>query len=194
MSAADRRRWDARWRERAQEEPAAPEPFLVRETPALPRGRVLDVAAGPGRNSLWLAAQGFAVTAIDVSPVAMAQLARTASERGLTVETRTADLDDPAALADLDPFDALVVIRFRPTPAQWATLLRSLRPSGRLLLCSFGPEQHRRHGFPLAYCLDRAALEAELAPGLQLLRWESFGENGAFLEGSWWTKQAAGEA
>ncbi|MEK0085324.1 methyltransferase domain-containing protein [Benzoatithermus flavus] len=189
MSTLDRKRWDARWRERAATGPGAPEPFLVRHAGALPRGPLLDVAAGDGRNALWLAGRGLPVAAVDVSPTAIARLERAAAAQGLAVRTRAADLDAPDALEDLGTFASLVVIRFRPGPAQWRRLLAALRPGGRVLLCSFGPEQHRRHGFPLAFCLERAELEAGLGRELRLLFWESLAEDGAFLEGSLWEKR-----
>jgi tellurite methyltransferase len=189
VSAADLAKWQARWRERAGE-PSTPEPFLVRQAAALPSGRLLDVAAGDGRNALWLAARGFAVTAVDIAPAALARLAATAEARGLAVATRAADLDAPDALAGLEPFDDLVVVRFKPSPAQWPRLQAVLRPGGQLLLCSFGQEQHRRHGFPLAFCLEREELEAELTPGLRLLDWQTHEENGACLEGSLWERPA----
>ena len=107
-----------------------------------------------GRNSLWLGSQDFVVTAVDISSVAMAWLARTAAAHGLAVTTRTADLDTPDALAGLGSFDALAVIRFKLARAQWPTLLETLRPGGCLLLCSFGIEQHRRYGFPIELCLQ----------------------------------------
>jgi SAM-dependent methyltransferase len=189
VSEADRVKWDERWRDRAGDGTAGPEPFLVREVLRLPRGRVLDVASGDGRNTLWLAGQGFAVTAVDVSPVAIDRLGRAAPAQGLTVAARAADLDAPGALADFEPFDGLVVVRFKPSPAHWAALLDVLRPGGRVLLCSFGRGQHERHGFPLAFCLDRAELAAELELQLRLLDWRSFEEGGACLEGSTWEKQ-----
>jgi tellurite methyltransferase len=191
VSEADRAKWDERWRDRAGDGPAAPEPFLVREAPRLPRGRVLDVASGDGRNALWLAGQSFAVTAVDVSPVAIARLQEAAAARGLMVAARAADLDAPGALAGLGRFDGLVAVRFKPSPAQWTTLLDVLHPGGRVLLCSFGRGQHERHGFPLAFCLDRAELAAELEPRLRLLDWRSFEEGGACLEGSLWEKPPA---
>ena len=187
MSASDRARWEERWRQR-QGPPGAPEPFLVRSAASLPKGPVLVAAAGEGRNALWLAAQGRKVTAIDVAPTAIERLKRVAADRGLAVAARVADLDEPEALAGLGPFAALIVVRFRPSPAQWPALLESLRPGGRLLLCSFGLEQHRRQGFPRAFCLEREEITRELTPALQLLEWQSFAEDGALIEGSLWER------
>lgn len=189
MSEADRERWERRWRERAGAS-APPEPWLVANLDRLPRGPVLDVAAGDGRNALSLAERGFPVTAIDISPTALERLARRARERGLGVATRTADLDDPAALAGLGPFASLLVVRYKPSPEQWRHLLARLTPGGRLLLCSFGRERAAAGGFDPAYCLEEAELRATLEPTLACLAYERLGPASDWLEGSVWEKRA----
>jgi SAM-dependent methyltransferase len=50
---------------------AGPDPSVVEIASALSPGRALDVAAGSGRHALWLAARGWAVTAVDFSPVGL---------------------------------------------------------------------------------------------------------------------------
>ena len=100
MSHADLLRWEPRWQARSGP-PGAPESFLQREAANLPCGRVLDLAAGDGRNALWLAAQGFEVTAVDIAPAATARLLEHAAARGLAVTALTLDLDDPEALTGL---------------------------------------------------------------------------------------------
>lgn len=185
MTVDDLVRWEARWLER-QGEPGTPEPFLIREATHLPVGPVLDVAAGDGRNALWLAGQGLAVTALDIAPAAIARLQAAAAERQLAITTRVADLDAADALAGVGMFASLVVCRFKPSTGQWATLLAALQPGGRVLLCSFRRAQHERHGFPLDYCLERAELSHCLCPQLRLLRWHEFDEPTALLAGSWW--------
>lgn len=60
-----------------------PAQFLVDSLPALPKGRVLDVAAGSGHNALFLAEHGFAVHAIDRNPEELRMLQSAARERRL---------------------------------------------------------------------------------------------------------------
>lgn len=188
MSEADRERWEARWRERAAD-PGPPEPWLVANAHHLPRGPVLDVAAGIGRNALWLAGRGLPVTALDISPTALERLSLAALARKVDVPTRCADLDDPAALDGLGPFTGLVVIRYKPSPAQWARLIERLAPGSRVLLCSFGRERARAGGFDPAFCLEEAELRATLEPALACLVYERLGAASDWLEGSIWEKR-----
>ena len=83
-------------------EPAAP---LAAIRPRLPQGgRALSVADGEGRNSVWLAQQGFDVTAFDYSPNALAKSRRLAEARGVHVDLHQGDIltwDYDAAAAEL---------------------------------------------------------------------------------------------
>jgi len=187
MTAADRDRWQARWRQR-RHTCLEPEPFLVRHIRWLHAGTVLDVACGSGRNALFLARLGFATTGIDIAKIALVRLAACARAAGLPIATRCADLDAPEALEGLGPFDNLVVIRYSPTPAQWQRLLARLRPGGVLLLCSFAPEDHFRFGTRPEYCLWPEQLEPLLA-GTRVLVHERFVQDGRPLVG--WVRERA---
>ena len=81
MSGADRERWDERYRLGAYVEREHPSAWLVSCLSRAPSGRALDVACGAGRNALYLAERGYAVTGIDVSPVALARAAESAAAR-----------------------------------------------------------------------------------------------------------------
>jgi len=90
------RAWDKRYRsgDRAAEDlDAAPTPLLVEAAMKLVPGKALDLACGTGRNALWLAEQGWRVTAVDGSPVAIETLRSRASNRGVTVNVKVADLE-----------------------------------------------------------------------------------------------------
>jgi tellurite methyltransferase len=100
--------WNERWQQKAQD-PWVPDPWLVRVLNLLPPGRLLDVACGRGRNALFLAEQGHAVTALDIAAEGLQQLQAEAQRRGLQIETRQVDLD---GLPDLGRENYEVVIDF----------------------------------------------------------------------------------
>lgn len=64
--------WNDRYR--CQEELGAPNPLVIETARRLKPGRALDLACGTGRNALWLASNGWSVTAVDGSPVAIEKL------------------------------------------------------------------------------------------------------------------------
>ena len=84
--------WDERYSEAGQLWGLEPNRFLVEVAEDLPRGSVLDLGCGQGRNSVWLATRGFEVTGLDLSPVAVEQAARFAEDVGVDVEFSAADI------------------------------------------------------------------------------------------------------
>ena len=63
--------WDARYAASELIWSAEPNRFVAAECADLPVGRAVDLAAGEGRNAIWLASLGWRVTAIDFSQVAL---------------------------------------------------------------------------------------------------------------------------
>lgn len=107
--SARRRERNARWEERYAEldrvwsgRVNATTRDVVR---GLPPGSALEIGCGEGADALWLAEQGWAVTAVDVSPTAIERAGAAARARGLSIEFRVADAAD--ALPD-GPFDLVV--------------------------------------------------------------------------------------
>ena len=85
-------KWNARYREKephAHDEPSA---HLKETVGALSPGSALDLAAGDGRNALWLAEQGWEVAAVDFSEAAVRRGREFARERGVSVDWKVADL------------------------------------------------------------------------------------------------------
>lgn len=133
MSAADRVKWDARYAAGAYQARPHPSAFLVECEPLLPApGRALDVACGTGRNALFLAERGWAVEAVDISPIALRRGAKRA--QGLPIRWRERDLD--AGFDGGGRYELIVNIRYVNLPLLRA-LLGRLRPGGMLLV-----EQH----------------------------------------------------
>ncbi|ROR34244.1 class I SAM-dependent methyltransferase [Inmirania thermothiophila] len=121
--------WDARYRMR---DPARARParVLSENLHLLPaRGRALEIACGFGANALLLAARGLAVTAWDLSPVAIAALRERAALEGLALAAAVRDVvaEPPPAQA----FDVVVVSYFLER-ALCPAIAAALRPGGLL--------------------------------------------------------------
>jgi len=70
-----------------------PAQFLVQNVELLPKGRVLDVAMGSGRNAIYLARLGFDVEGVDMLPEAVNIALELARKAGVTIKAQVADLE-----------------------------------------------------------------------------------------------------
>jgi SAM-dependent methyltransferase len=113
-----------------------PNGTLVTEVAGSKPGRALDVGAGEGGDAVWLAEQGWSVTASDISQRALDRIAGAASERGLDVGCVHADANS------LDPFEPAafdLVIAFyasisrTPDDRAIGNVLAAVAPGGTLL-------------------------------------------------------------
>ena len=165
--------WDARYAEPGWAFGIAPNDFLRDHAYLLPRGRVLCLAEGEGRNAVWLAEQGHDVTAVDISDIGLAKARRLAAERGVKITTVCADLATfPVAANEWQG----VVSIFAHVPSEvrrrvHAAIVTALAPGGVLLLEAYRPQQiGRGTGGPPddERMLDLERLRAELG-GLEWL-------------------------
>jgi cyclopropane fatty-acyl-phospholipid synthase-like methyltransferase len=138
-------RWNGRFAAPGFVFGTAPNAFLAAQAPRLKRGMsALCVADGEGRNSVWLAKQGLAVTAFDFSPIGLAKAKQLARDCGLTVDYRACDVNDWNW--DERRYDAVVGIFIQFLgPAErarmFAGMARALQPGGLLILEGYGPKQ-----------------------------------------------------
>jgi SAM-dependent methyltransferase len=111
--------WDALYEARPAIWSGNPNPHLVGEAAALPSGTALEVGAGEGADALWLAARGWRVTAVDISPVALARAARDAAQAGAEVAGRIDWLHRDLMTWEppKDQFDLVAVHYFHLAPA-----------------------------------------------------------------------------
>jgi SAM-dependent methyltransferase len=96
MSQDDQIRWDRQHAERQTEQEAAPFLRAIFESQRwdVPPGRALDIACCTGRHALFLAERGFEVTAVDISPVALAHGAERARQKSFSISWQQADLEN----------------------------------------------------------------------------------------------------
>lgn len=151
-----RQTWDARFAGDEYIFGTAPNAFLAAQQPRLAVGqRALSVADGEGRNSVWLAQQGLAVTAFDIAPRGVAKARALAERAGVAVDYRMASVEDwPWTPAAFDVV-AAIFVQFAPPAVRermFAGMLRTLKPGGWLLLQGYTPRQleYRTGGPPRA--------------------------------------------
>jgi SAM-dependent methyltransferase len=89
----DRERWDRRYRVRKFALGEEANLFLRRYIRRLSQGKALDIAAGEGKNAVFLARHGFQVDAVDISPIGLAKAKRLAKKAGVSIHPLLADLD-----------------------------------------------------------------------------------------------------
>ncbi len=155
MSGADREKWDERYRLGAYEDRTHPSAWLERWVPDVTVGRALDVPCGAGRNALYLASRGFAVTGIDISDVALVRAEATARARELSIEWITRDLDNGHGMTGV--FDLIVMIHYVDVDLV-RDLACHLAPGGHLIA-----EMHLATDRPVAGPQDPAF---RVAPGV----------------------------
>ncbi len=142
----DRARWNRRW---VDTDPLAgtPSPVVcaIVEGLTIPAGPVLDLAGGPGRNAVWLAERGHAVTLVDVSEVALSLANRRARAHDVSLTTAVADLQ--AAPFPTGPW-ALVLVSFYLQRSLFSAAARELAEGGLLVLVHPTVDNLLRHAKP----------------------------------------------
>jgi SAM-dependent methyltransferase len=129
------RGWEERYRshERPAEDYAvAPVPLVAETAKRLRPGRVLDLACGTGRNALWLAKQGWRVTAVDGAPTAIEVLRRRAREDGVALDARVADLEQGEYRIEPAAWD-LICVCYYLQRGLFETAKQGLAPGGVLI-------------------------------------------------------------
>jgi SAM-dependent methyltransferase len=172
VSASEADIWDGRYRESERIWSGNPNTALVRETTGLKPGSVLDLGCGEGADAIWLAQQGWTVTATDISRVALDRAARHAADAGVTdrIDWQRHDLAAgfPAGVFDLVSAHFLHSHGDMPREQILRTAAGAVAPGGILLIVGHAGwptwESHLDHGvhFPTT---DEVLSSLELPEG-----------------------------
>ena len=139
--------WNERYSAEEYAYGKAPNKFLEDNYKFIPKGKVLSLAEGEGRNAVFLAKQGYSVTAVDASQVGLDKAKKLAEENGVSIELIHADL------ADFDigenRWDGIISI-FCPLPSALRKELHKkvvagLKTNGVFLVEAYTPDQ-LKHG------------------------------------------------
>ena len=151
----------ARWNERYEKgdtpwetgQPSSELQRVVAEVPIRPC-RVLELGCGTGASAVWLAQQGFDVTALDLSPLAIERARRRADGVGVPVRFLVADVLHPPTESAV-PFDFFFdrgcyhVVRCQDVAAYVETLRRLTRPGTLGLVLAGNAREPHEPGPPV---------------------------------------------
>lgn len=135
--------WDERYNSDDYAYGKEPNQFLAENHQSIPKGVVLSLAEGEGRNAVFLAKKGYAVTAVDGSAVGLRKAEKLAKENGVEITLVQADLNEYEI--GEDRWDGIISI-FCPLPSAQRMILHKkivagLKSGGVYFLEAFTPKQ-----------------------------------------------------
>lgn len=135
--------WDERYSEAGFAYGESPNDYLVSVTQEVTGKQVLSLAEGEGRNAVYLAKQGYEVTAVDSSGIGLEKAQALAQKSQVNIKTVVADLAD--FMPGIEQWDAVVSIFCHlPTTIReqlHKKVIAALRPGGVLILEAYRPQQ-----------------------------------------------------
>jgi SAM-dependent methyltransferase len=152
---SERARWEARHREKSARSLRAPSAWVIEQALALPaEALVVDLAGGRGRHARPLAERGRRVIVIDIAESAV----RDAGLPGIVAEATRLPVRERS-------LDAILSVNFLDRSI-FPSLVRLLRPGGRLIVETFTVEQRRLGRGPTspAHLLEPGELSTLVAP------------------------------
>jgi SAM-dependent methyltransferase len=173
--------WDERYAGAELMWGAEPNRFLPPEVAGMAPGRGVDLACGEGRNAVWLAGQGWSMTGVDFSAVAIAKAGELARRQGVSVRFEVADV----VTHRLEPVHDLVIAFYLQlaAPERAAVLANAaggLAPNGTFLMVAHdldnidhgygGPQDP--HVLPTADLIVTDLLASPTGPELEVQRAE----------------------
>jgi len=139
--------WDERYSNDEYAYGTEPNDFVLEHFNKIPAGKVLCLAEGEGRNAVYLAQNGYDITAVDASSVGLQKAQRLAEEKGVKIHTIVSDLGDyhiePGSLEGIVSIFCHLPKSIRRTLHR--EVVAGLKPGGILLLEAYTPSQ-LRHG------------------------------------------------
>ena len=162
--------WDERYSTDVYIYGTQPNGFLSSKVSTLPKGKILSLAEGEGRNAVFLAKQGYSVTAVDSSSIGLRKAQKLAEDNGVVIECVHADLTEFEFGENC--WDGIISI-FCPLPSElrvdiYKKVESSLRPGGVFLTESYTPRQIE-YGTGGGNCIDTMQSKESLARELKKL-------------------------
>lgn len=137
--------WDERYAVERYLYGTEPVAFLADQIDRLKQGKALCLAAGEGRNAVYLAEQGYDVTAMDASPKGLEKALALAEQRGVTIGTQVGELQNGYDMG-VAQYDLITNFYYHDTD-MLPDVMRALKPGGMFILQNFSIDQLETNRF-----------------------------------------------
>ena len=166
----DKDRWDNKYSTEIYLFGEKPIPFLVENVRLLPKGKVLDIAMGEGRNGVYLATQGFDVLGLDISEKGLQKAHKLAEKNNITIETQVVDLET----YELKPntYDVILCSYYMQRNL-FKQFEAALKPGGMIVVETYNVDYLKYARFSRKWALDTNEL-LDIFKGLRVIRYQDY--------------------
>lgn len=173
-SPRDKERWDKYYGEEKYVFGKEPVDFLKQNVHLLPRGKVLDIAMGEGRNGVFLAEQGFDVTGVDISEIGLQKAHKLAEGKNVKIQTRVVDLEN--APLEKNAYDVVLCLYYLQRDL-FPRIKEALKSGGMAVIETYNPDYRKYNSqFPQKYLLETNEL-LEVFKDFKIVRYQAY-DNG----------------
>ena len=166
----DKDRWDKKYSTEAYIFGKEPVPFLKQNVHLLPKGKVLDIAIGEGRNGVYLATQGFEVVGLDISEKGLAKAHQLAKQNGVTIETRVVDLENHQL--EKNAYDVILLMYYMQRDL-WPQINDALKPGGMAIIETYNVDHLKHQKFNPKWLLKSNEL-LEAFKDMKVIRYQAY--------------------
>ncbi len=169
----DKDRWNSKYETKVYLFGEKPIPFLVNNVHLLPKGKVLDIAMGEGRNGVYLAAQGFEVLGLDISEKGLEKAHKLAKKHHTTIETKVVDLE--SFMLEPNSYDVILCTYYMQRDL-FKQFQSALKPGGMIVVETYNIDHLGYTRFNRKWALETNEL-LDIFKGLRVIRYQDY-DNG----------------
>jgi 2-polyprenyl-3-methyl-5-hydroxy-6-metoxy-1,4-benzoquinol methylase len=166
----DKDRWNNKYETEIYLFGEKPIPFLADNVHLLPKGKVLDIAMGEGRNGVYLATQGFEVLGLDISEKGLEKAHNLAKKNKVTIETKVVDLE--SFTLEPNSYDVILCTYYMQKDL-FKQFQSALKPGGMIVVETYNVDYLKYAQFSRKWALDTNEM-LDIFKGLRVIRYQDY--------------------
>ena len=166
----DKNRWNSKYETEVYLFGEKPIPFLADNVHLLPKGKVLDIAMGEGRNGVYLATQGFEVLGLDISEKGLEKAHNLAKKNKVTIETKVVDLE--SFTLEPNSYDVILCTYYMQKDL-FKQFQSALKPGGMIVVETYNVDYLKYAQFSRKWALDTNEM-LDIFKGLRVIRYQDY--------------------